>query len=180
MWNGYFGRRKIHGCIGVFLISILLSSCASKPRFEGYGDLCGMVIDENNRPVKNFIVYYSREPAVHKSAVTNESGIFVFHSVPSGKSVLSGKKCNYTKLARTDYQFYRRSDIICFQVSSIKAAVEDVEALASRGETESALKLLNNIVCERKTDEWKLIKAYRLFLKEASKDKDSLEEIIND
>lgn len=164
--NEYDRRHKAYRFLGLFFILFLLSACATKPRFEGYGDLCGMVIDENNRPVKNFIVYYSREPANHKSAVTNESGIFVFHGVPSGRSVLSGEKKNYTKLEKTDYQFYRRSDIICFQVMSLKNAVEEVESLAERGETKAALELLESISCEKKSDEWVLLDAYKKYLEE--------------
>lgn len=161
-----YRHLKKSGCLCLFFISFLFLSCVSKPGFEGYGDLCGMIIDENNRPVKNFIVYYSKEPAVHKSAVTNESGIFVFHRVPSGKTVISGEKKNYTKLEKTEYQFYRRSDIICFQIMSLKKAVNEVEALAGRGEIKAALELLEQISCEKKTDEWNLLCAYKNILEE--------------
>ena len=168
-WNKAGVRSKLYGCMkisGCLCLLFLFFSCASKPGFEGYGDLCGMIIDENNRPVKNFIVYYSKEPAIHKSTATNESGIFVFHRVPSGKAVISGEKKNYTKLEKTEYQFYRRSDIICFQIMSLKKSVDEIEALAERGEIQAALELLEQISCEKKTDEWKLLSAYRKILEE--------------
>ena len=35
----------------------VMLSCKSMPRFKGEGDLCGLVVDENNEPVRDFLIY---------------------------------------------------------------------------------------------------------------------------
>ena len=70
-------------------LGLLFFSCATKPAFNGCGDLCGLVVDENNYPVKDFIVYcepsekgWSLENGLPgkdiQPVLTNESGLFVF------------------------------------------------------------------------------------------------------
>ena len=81
-------------------LTFLFISCASKPGFNGEGDLCGLVIDENNRPVADFVVYSSNKdnPNQKTSALTNSSGLFVFQNTKAGTYYISGEKKNYTRL----------------------------------------------------------------------------------
>jgi len=175
MLNKKLVRSHASGCF-FLLLSILCFSCASHPDFEGYGDLCGMIIDEKNQPVDNFVVYYSKAPFLNKSTVTNESGIFVFHNVPSGQSVISGEKKNFSRLKDSDYYFCDRSDIICFQVNSIKAVINEVDPLIKAGDKKKAYMLLDNVSCEEASEEWILIESYKFFLTESQ---DKKKKIIN-
>ena len=43
----------------LFLASFLFLSCASKPKFSGQADLCGLVVDENNNPVPVCVCLFS-------------------------------------------------------------------------------------------------------------------------
>ena len=38
------------------VLSVFFISCKTMPRFKGEGDLCGLVVDENNEPVKDFLI----------------------------------------------------------------------------------------------------------------------------
>ena len=67
-------------------VTVLFFSCASKPVFSGKGDLCGLVVDENSKPVKDFVIYCESKSAGKKLAevkpvLTNESGLFVFYDL---------------------------------------------------------------------------------------------------
>ena len=91
--------RKITYLAYMILISfsMLFWSCASKPKFTGKGDLCGLIVDEKNKPVSDFVVYCTAcEPNLQivKPVITNESGLFVFFDVPAGSYHLSGSKNN--------------------------------------------------------------------------------------
>ena len=162
--------------IGFAFAVFLFSSCASKPKFQGKGDLCGMIIDENNHPVKDFVVVCNAKGVsaqIIRPVATNESGIFVFYDVPSGNYSLSGEKKNYMKLSDTDYRFDDRTKIICLQVKSFKAAIENAEELIRLGEKKEAIKILDSISCERKSTESLIIQAHKFFTAESDKERKS-------
>ena len=151
----------------LFLLDAMILSCATKPKFSGNADLCGLVVDENNRPVKGFVIRAFCGISGIKSALTNENGIFVIENVPSGKIVISGEKKNYLKLSDANYQFINRSDIFCCQVKSVKAVINLVDELLMRDENQLALDLLDNVSCEKKSMEWRVVQSYKFFLTES-------------
>ena len=159
-----------------FICCALFTACASKPRFKGDGDLCGLIVDENNSPVKDFIVYC--EPAsfnvrVSKPSIppviTNESGLFVFYGLPSGQYLLSGRKVNYLELGPVTYRYDDRTKIICLQTKSFRAAVLSAEELLQLGQTEAAGKVLGGICCEAGSPAEIFFKEYLAKLEEVSK-----------
>lgn len=167
---------KKYLAIGFAFTVFLFSSCVSKPKFEGKGDLCGMIIDENNHPVKDFIVICNAKGVsaqVIRPVATNESGIFVFYDLPSGRYSLSGEKKNYMKLSNTDYRFDDRSKIICLQVKTFRAAIENAEELIRLGEKDEAIKILDSISCERKSNEALIIQAHKFFTADSDKERKS-------
>ena len=87
-----------------FFIIALVSSCKSLPSFKGEGDLCGLIVDENNSPVKDFVIYCKNELDT-RTALTDENGMFVVHGVPSGVYKISGQKKNYVKLENAEFLF---------------------------------------------------------------------------
>ena len=160
---------------------VLFSSCASNARFKGSGDLCGLIIDENNSPVKDFIVHCKaagKNPllsaASGQSVITNESGLFVFYDLPSGEYLLSGEKKNYLRLSETAYCFNDRSKIICLQTKGYKAALLSAEELFKLGQKSSAEKLLKEICCDEDSQEKFYISAFLLLINEDEKDKKEL------
>lgn len=163
--------------IGFMVTSLLFTGCASKPKFQGKGDLCGLVIDENNQPVKDFVVHCisaDGQLQVINPVSTNESGIFVFYDLNSGRYNLSGKKNNYLEIEKVSYNFDDRSKIICLQTKTINAALSKAEELIRLGQPHEARKTLDAISCEPKSREQYLINAYRYFSTEKEREKKSL------
>ena len=157
--------------------SCLLSACASKPRFEGKADLCGLILDENNVPVKDFVVNCTAsggKPLVLRPVITNENGLFVFYGVPSGKYILSGEKNNYLKIKHVPYAFNDRAKIICLQTKTFKGAISSAEELLRLDQPMTAGKLLGDICCETKSKEQLYIKAYQFYAAENVRKKKSL------
>ena len=148
----------------LILFVCLISACATKPKFSGNADLCGLIVDENNRPIKDFIIRAFCGMSSIKSAVTNENGIFVIENVPSGKITISGEKKNYSKISNVNYLFINRSDIFCYQAKSVKAVIKHVDELIMRDEIETACNLLDTVICDKKTMEWGLVQSYKFFL----------------
>lgn len=155
---------------------LLLSSCASKPKFNGTGDLCGLIIDENNKPVKDFIVtcrFKGITVPSTKTAATNESGIFVFYDMPSGSYCISGEKKNYLTLSDKEYRFSDRSKILCLQTKTFKGAVNYAEELIRLGDKEAADKILEAINCDKKSPEALIILSHQFFTSKSDRERKS-------
>lgn len=161
----------------IFFVCTAFLGCASKPRFKGKGDLCGLVIDENNAPVNDFVVYCHSGDAnvqVIQPVKTNESGLFVFYGITSGEYFLSGNKNNYLRIEKTAYRFDDRSKIICLQTKSLRAAIMSVEELLCLGQISEARKVLKNICCEEKSKEKKLLKAFEFYVSDKDRERKAI------
>ncbi len=161
--------------------NLYITSCATNPKFSGTGDLCGLVVDENNKPIKDFVIYcypsitnIKTQTINIKPVITNESGLFVFYGLPSGSYTISGEKPNYLRLSETPYQFSDRGKILCLQTKSFKAAVKTAEELIALGQTKEARSLLNGISTKKLSSEKYLVTAYQLFTVESEREKRSL------
>lgn len=120
-------------------------SCASTPKFSGNGDLCGMIVDENNVPIKDFVVMCVKANGTIGRAVTNEGGIFAIQDVSAGKYFISGEKVGYARITNEPYSFNSREKIFCCKVNSSRAAIEAAENQIKCGNLKNAIKLLNEI-----------------------------------
>ena len=169
------------GLVFSLVICLFFTACATKPGFDGRGDLCGLVIDENNAPVKDFIVEVSPAGAATgklggtmippRPVLTNESGLFVFYGLPSGVYLLSGARTGYLRISENPYRFDDRTKIICLQTKSFRAAVLCAEELISLGQTEEAGEVLDGICCESGSPEEVFFKEYISKLKEVKNEK---------
>ena len=157
------------------MCQLFFLSCASKPVFEGKADLCGLVIDENNAPVKDFIVYckaadmktWGNTPLI-TPVLTNESGLFVFYGLSSGEYLLSGEKTNYLRITSTSYSFNDRTKIICLQTKSFKASVLNAGEMLRLGQVAEAIAILRGISCEHNSQEEIFLKDYTAKLEEVA------------
>ena len=156
---------------GFLCLIFIFMSCTTVPKFKGRGDLCGLVVDENNEPVKDFLIYCKNDFEVNTTALTNETGMFVVHDVPAGTYTISGKKKNFVKLESMPFLYSDRERIFCCKVESIDGAFKTVEQLIMRGEKKSAEKLLDNLYCDKKTPQQAAILVYRFFLTDKTKEK---------
>ena len=167
-------RKGLHLFVSAIMWIILFAACASKPGFEGSGDLCGLVLDENNQPVKDFVIYCKSASKILvniRPVITNESGLFVFYDLPSGEYFLSGNKTNYLTISEVPYQFYDRTRIICLQTKSYKTAVLSAEELIRLGQKKDAEKILDSISCETGSREEGLLRLYQFYVEDKEEDK---------
>lgn len=149
----------------------VMLSCKSMPRFKGEGDLCGLVVDENNEPVRDFLIYCKNEFEVTTTALTNETGMFVIHGLTSGVYKISGKKKDYAKLAPVEFCFTDRDRIFCCQVESIDAAFKTVEEYMLRNELKNAEKVIDSLYYDKKTPEQAVVLVYKFFLSQKIREK---------
>ena len=154
----------------VLLISVIFLSCKTFPKFKGDVDLCGLIVDENNAPVKDFVIY-CKTNLENNTALTDESGMFVIHGVSSDVYTISGKKKNYVKLEDEEFLFTDRNKIFCCQVESIEGAFKTVEEYILRGEKKKAEEVLASLYYDKKTPQEAVVLVYRFFLAEKNRDK---------
>lgn len=157
--------KKIKKFVFISFGVFLFLSCRTLPKFKGEGDLCGLIVDENNKPVKEFVIYCKNDLET-KSALTDESGMFVIHGISSDAYKISGQKKNYVKLENEDFLFTDRSKIFCCQVLSIEGAFKNVEDLLLRGEKKKAEEVLDKLFYDKKTPQDAMVLLYRFFLTE--------------
>ena len=162
-------RMLIPGLFVLF-ISVIFLSCKTLPKFKGDADLCGLIVDENNTPVKDFVIYCKTDFETN-TALTDESGMFVIHGVSSDVYTISGMKKNYAKLENEQFLFTDRSKIFCCQVESIEGAFKTVEQYILRGERKKAEEVLDSLYYDKKTPQEAVVLVYRFFLAEKNRDK---------
>ena len=162
-------RMLIPGLFVLF-ISVIFLSCKTLPKFKGDADLCGLIVDENNAPVKDFVIY-CKTNLENNTALTDDSGMFVIHGVSSDVYTISGMKKNYAKLENEQFLFTDRSKIFCCQVESIEGAFKTVEEYILRGEKKKAEEVLDSLYYDKKTPQEAVVLVYRFFLAEKNRDK---------
>ena len=116
--------------VAVGLLALLLVSCSSLKGFKnpvGEGNLYGLIIDEKNQPVKDFKIVCSDERESVKSAVTNDSGIFVIENMLTGNLTISGVGDGYVKIKNEKIEFLGNEKIFCWQISSLEGVLLEVE-----------------------------------------------------
>lgn len=141
---------KLKSILGITLLGLLLlESCASTPKFSGKGDLCGMIVDEKNVPVKDFVITCVSSKGNIGKAVTNEGGVFAVKDMPAGKYSISGEKVGYARITGEHFTFDSREKFFCCKVNSSRAAMDAAENQLKCGNYELAIKLLDEIYCEK-------------------------------
>jgi hypothetical protein len=144
--NG-FGRLLFRFYI-IYLI-LIFYGCASEPRFSGKGVLCGLVVDEKNRPVKEAVITCWRGAVCLQSCLTNENGIFNFYDLPPGLYEISGEKNDFSSLHRIKYRFSERGNMFCCQMNSLDWVLECAAEKLRCGQLEEMYKLLDNLTLSK-------------------------------
>ena len=134
----------------LFLMTVMIS-CASKKGFSGGTELCGVVLDEKNRGVENFVVTCMHNGVEKFSTMTNENGIFVFNNMKCGKYIVSGEKCGYGMIVDNEFDFNSRGKILCCKVNSMEEVLMAVEKQIKIQNYVLAKKLLKEVKFEKDT-----------------------------
>ena len=138
-------------CILFFALLMAFESCASKPKFRGKANLCGLIVDEKNKPVSDVKVSLWRGGSCLQTSLTNENGIFVFYNLSSALYKISGEKRGYSYLDKVDYRFSDNAKIFCSQMFSMDAVFKEAEEKLLCGETKKMLEILDSL-CVSKND----------------------------
>ena len=166
---------KMHFYAAGFSIALLLffESCASTAKFKGEGDLCGIVVDENNRPVKGYSISCHKNGMPNGNAITSESGLFVIQNLKCGKYIFDGRKIDCTDIKNLEVNFTDRKSILCCKVMSADGLFERVESLVLAGDFKSARGELKNLRYEGNSYVEKMIVVYKGWISAMEKDRKS-------
>lgn len=137
----------------IMIGTFLCNSCVSNKNviLEKKTDLQVYIIDENNNPISDFVVCYSKDPKGFKSDAiyTNEKGFCKFENVPYGKLFLFGTKESYKILDGVSINFSKPTDVFFCVAESKVEILERVEKFYKSGRFEEGLDLLQKIKVEK-------------------------------
>lgn len=150
--------------------SLVLFSCASSPRFRGNGDFCGMIVDENNEPVNEYLVSCYKGGVVLGSALTNQSGIFAIQNIPAGKYTIEGQKEFYSDIKDLKVDFCFRDKFFCCTAFTTDGVFENVKRLIKLEDYDGALEQLRLLRCQRSSYVWKVRLCYESYVYALKKD----------
>lgn len=153
---------KIKNYILIILVCLFTAGCKTTGYFSGYANLVIMIVDEKGLAIEDFNLELSNFNKEEKG-ITNKNGICVFHNVPSGEYELSGIKDGYAKLEAASINFIEKSDVFCFRVESGEAIFQQVEKNFEAEKYESGIKLLEKIVCPKKSELYAAVCFYKAF-----------------
>lgn len=170
--------RKVNNIL-IFLISILfLSSCATQKNCIETNNFCGIIVDENNKPVKDFMIICYKNAFNKKIAYTNSNGIFILPEMSVGDYIITGKKENYGKIENKKVFFNGNSYIFCCQVQSITKLLEQTKESIRQKNYDKALEIINATeVCENELNSL-LVLLYKTYLYIKLKDWESYSKCI--
>ena len=113
--------------LNILFLLLFFNSCASKPKFCGNGNLCGLIVDERNRPVCDAVVHCWKNSVCLQTVMTNSNGVFTFFDLPSGAYEISAEKKDYACLDKTSYRFADSDNLFCCQMNTIDFVLECAE-----------------------------------------------------
>lgn len=139
----------------VFFLGIVpfLFSCASKPKIKSAAsDFCGLIMDENNCPIENFLVCVKQGTKMD-CTFTNESGLFYFPEFKAKKIKISGYANSYTKFSEKKFVISENKKMYCWQVKSAQKLLSEVEAYLKLNQWEKAKNQLQDLYFEENSEE---------------------------
>ena len=165
-------KKKIISITGYVFILFLLcffQSCASKKIVAEKIDLYGLVVDENNKPVKDFIIRCKKVSDKNEkefSTMTGMNGVFMLNDLRAGEYLVYGEKNGYAILAESEQKLFEPQKMICFQVSSIDNVLNNVEKQFLLGNIQHALELLDEVKVSGESYEEYVVQNYKSILME--------------
>lgn len=145
-------RRKTGSVdLWIFVLSVMLISCASKPKFEGTSELFGQVTDSKNKYIANCHIILDG----NKSAMTNRSGIFVFRDVPGGEHSIAVEREDYSRKEIPVY-FHSMQQFMDIKVKNAEEVFSECELFLKERDLENAKKSIESLNASEKTAELKI------------------------
>lgn len=169
--------------ITVFFIMVLFSfflSCKTVSQLSDATVLYGLIIDENNQPVKNASISYINDSGA-KTVYSNERGVFQFEDIHYGRYDFVVEKTGYEIKNVDNLNFFDRRRIICFQLTSKISFFNKIDALFKNNQFEKAILKIESMNTNGDMNLYNLCSLYKSFgyfkLNNISKARKELDEV---
>ncbi|MCF0242880.1 MAG: carboxypeptidase regulatory-like domain-containing protein [Treponema sp.] len=146
------------------LIIPFFISCASTQLSEK-GNLVGLVVDENNKPVDEYVLHLETEKGKRFSAMTSVDGIFVIENLSRGNHRIEGNKDLYEKLNQ-ELIFNDYSKVFCFEVLTADGIFNKANKKIKEGNISEADVLISKLQCNTSETVGEVLKFYKEKLNE--------------
>ena len=153
---------KKNKMILILLAGLCFFGCKTTGQFTDTASLTILIVDENGCGVRDCAVTLSNFNKT-EHGITNQNGMCVFNNVPSGEYRLSGRKNGYSKLESESFMYVSKGDIFCFELYSSNFILNEVEALYDQYDYKTALTLLNEIACDKKSSLYAAVCLYKAY-----------------
>lgn len=158
--------------LAFLILDVFFVSCVSNEKLNDRCDLCGIVVDEKNMPIDEYVIY-GKNGTYETSAITNSNGLFVLQNMPKGNCEIYGEKKGYCDLSEK-YFFYDMSKILCCQINSLPGAIDDVEKLIKQNEYKKANEIIDEVKFEHTTNEEIVVYSYKVYLDYKLREKEKM------
>lgn len=158
--------------LAFLILDVFFVSCVSNEKLNERCDLCGIVVDEKNMPIDEYVIY-GKNGTYETSAITNSNGLFVLQNMPKGNCEIYGEKKGYCDLSEK-YFFYDMSKILCCQINSLPGAIDDVEKLIKQNEYKKANEIIDEVKFEHTTNEEIVVYSYKVYLDYKLREKEKM------
>lgn len=158
--------------LAFLILDVFFVSCVSNEKLNERCDLCGIVVDEKNMPIDEYVIY-GKNGTYETSAITNSNGLFVLQNMPKGNCEIYGEKKGYCDLSEK-YFFYDMSKILCCQINSLSGAIDDVEKLIKQNEYKKANEIIDEVKFEHTTNEEIVVYSYKVYLDYKLREKEKM------
>lgn len=158
--------------LAFLILDVFFVSCVSNEKLNERCDLCGIVVDEKNMPIDEYVIY-GKNGTYETSAITNSNGLFVLQNMPKGNCEIYGEKKGYCDLSEK-YFFYDMSKILCCQINSLHGAIDDVEKLIKQNEYKKANEIIDEVKFEHTTNEEIVVYSYKVYLDYKLREKEKM------
>ena len=145
-------KRKISAFFWLItFFAVCLCGCSTTKKLSGSGasEIVVLIIDEDNRPVKDFQLTVTQKNT-DSSGFTNEQGMCYFHGIPDGQVLVTGCKKDYSQL-HSFIQVQECGSVFCFKVSGAKKIFSRALELYKNKHYEQALTLVDNLYAQEET-----------------------------
>ena len=129
---------------GVLSLAGMLPGCRSSIAESGDASLVILVIDENNRAVKDFSVVVENA-VLYGNGTTNSQGMCSFTGIAKKEFFISGQKNGFTRLSDIPVKMGKNGEVLCFSVWSEAFVFEKVLSFYEQNKFTEGLNLLSTL-----------------------------------
>ena len=145
-------KRKLGSFLWLITFcAVYLCSCSSTKKLSGIGnsEIIILIIDENNKPVKDYQLTITQNN-LDSSGFSNEQGMCFFPGIPDGQVLVTGYKKECSRI-QSVIQTQGCGDVFCFKVQGAQSVFCRALELYKNNHYEQALALIENLYAQEDT-----------------------------